>query len=74
MRASVNLIQNCQEPSELICEVTLQPVDTFPGVDAAIIFRISWLFLAMDWIMKMIEARGPVFSEKRLPLWQISRH
>lgn len=63
VRASVNGFKELVKNPELICEVTLQPVDIL-GVDAAIIFSdILVIPEAMGLDYEMIEARGPVFPK-----------
>lgn len=63
VRASVKGFKELVTHPELICEVTLQPVDIL-GVDAAIIFSdILVIPEAMGLDYEMIEARGPVFPK-----------
>jgi uroporphyrinogen decarboxylase len=61
VRSQVNGFKALVTNPELICEVTLQPVDIL-GVDAAIIFSdILVIPEAMGLPYEMIESRGPLF-------------
>lgn len=63
VRASVNGFKELVKNPELICEVTIQPVDIL-GVDAAIIFSdILVIPEAMGLNYEMIEAKGPLFPK-----------
>lgn len=63
VRAQVDGFKALVTNPELICEVTLQPVDRL-GVDAAIIFSdILVIPEAMGLPYEMIESRGPLFPE-----------
>lgn len=63
VRAKVDGFKALVTNPELICEVTIQPVDRL-GVDAAIIFSdILVIPEAMGLPYEMIEARGPLFPE-----------
>ncbi len=51
----------CRTPS-LACEVTLQPIDRFPDLDASIIFSdILVVPQALGLEVKMLDSEGPVF-------------
>ncbi len=59
LRAKYGFFERCQTP-ELVCEITLQPVDQV-GVDAAIIFSdILVVPQAMGMEVQLIESVGPV--------------
>ncbi len=59
LRAKFGFFERCQSP-ELVCEITLQPVDQV-GVDAAIIFSdILVVPQAMGMEVQLIENIGPV--------------
>lgn len=63
VRSSVNGFKELVKNPELICEVTLQPVDIL-GVDAAIIFSdILVIPEAMGLNYEMIESKGPNFPK-----------
>ncbi|HQG37614.1 MAG TPA: uroporphyrinogen decarboxylase family protein, partial [Chitinophagales bacterium] len=63
VRSSVNGFKELVKNPELICEVTLQPVDIL-GVDAAIIFSdILVIPEAMGLNYEMIESKGPFFPK-----------
>lgn len=63
VRGSVNGFKELVKNPELICEVTLQPVDIL-GVDAAIIFSdILVIPEAMGLNYEMIESKGPFFPK-----------
>jgi uroporphyrinogen decarboxylase len=63
VREKVNGFKALVTNPELICEVTLQPVDRL-GVDAAIIFSdILVIPEAMGLPYEMVESRGPLFPE-----------
>ncbi|MBK9635616.1 MAG: uroporphyrinogen decarboxylase [Bacteroidetes bacterium] len=63
VRASVKGFKEMVKSPELVCEVTLQPVDIL-GVDAAIIFSdILVIPEAMGLDYEMIEAKGPYFPK-----------
>jgi len=63
VRSSVNGFKELVKNPELICEVTIQPVDIL-GVDAAIIFSdILVIPEAMGLNYEMIEAKGPFFPK-----------
>lgn len=63
VRSSVNGFKELVKNPELICEVTLQPVDIL-GVDAAIIFSdILVIPEAMGLNYEMIESKGPFFPQ-----------
>ena len=63
VRKSVNGFKELVKNPELICEVSLQPVDIL-GVDAAIIFSdILVIPEAMGLNYEMIESKGPLFPK-----------
>ncbi len=63
VRSSVNGFKELVKNPELICEVTIQPVDIL-GVDAAIIFSdILVIPEAMGLNYEMIESKGPFFPK-----------
>ena len=63
VRGSVNGFKELVKNPELICEVTIQPVDIL-GVDAAIIFSdILVIPEAMGLNYEMIESKGPFFPK-----------
>lgn len=63
VRQSVSGFKELVTTPELICEVTIQPVDRL-GVDAAIIFSdILVIPEAMGLPYEMIESRGPLFPK-----------
>jgi uroporphyrinogen decarboxylase len=63
VRSSVNGFKDLVKNPELICEVTIQPVDIL-GVDAAIIFSdILVIPEAMGLNYEMIESKGPFFPK-----------
>jgi uroporphyrinogen decarboxylase len=63
VRSSVNGFKELVKNPELICEVTIQPVDIL-GVDAAIIFSdILVIPEAMGLNYEMIESKGPFFPQ-----------
>lgn len=63
VRSSVHGFKELVKNPELICEVTLQPVDIL-GVDAAIIFSdILVIPEAMGLNYEMIESKGPFFPK-----------
>ncbi len=63
VRSSVNGFKELVKHPELICEVTLQPVDIL-GVDAAIIFSdILVIPEAMGLNYEMVESKGPLFPK-----------
>ncbi len=63
VRGSVNGFKELVKNPELICEVTIQPVDIL-GVDAAIIFSdILVIPEAMGLDYEMIESKGPFFPK-----------
>lgn len=63
VRASVNGFKELVKNPELICEVTIQPVDILK-VDAAIIFSdILVIPEAMGLNYEMIESKGPLFPK-----------
>jgi uroporphyrinogen decarboxylase len=73
VRAQVNGFKALVTNPELICEVTLQPVDIL-GVDAAIIFSdILVIPEAMGLPYEMIESRGPLFPRTVKSLADIER-
>lgn len=52
----------CRNPA-LCCEVTLQPLDRYPGLDAAILFSdILTVPDAMGLGLRFVEGEGPVFD------------
>ena len=52
----------CRNP-ELCCEVTLQPLDRYPGLDTAILFSdILTIPDAMGLGLRFVEGEGPVFD------------
>lgn len=62
IRAKYGFFERCQTP-ELVCEITLQPVDQV-GVDAAIIFSdILVVPQAMGMEVQLIESIGPVLPD-----------
>ena len=62
LRAKYGFFERCQTP-ELVCEITLQPVDQI-GVDAAIIFSdILVVPQAMGMEVQLIESVGPVLPQ-----------
>jgi len=68
MRAKYDFFTLCQTP-ELAMRITMQPLERFPQLDAAIIFcDILVIPQCMGFDIKMIKGRGPVFS---LPLTDI---
>lgn len=64
VRAEHDFFKVCQTP-ELACQVTLQPIDRFPGLlDASIIFSdILVVPQAMGMEVQMIPGKGPHFPE-----------
>ncbi|EFA76733.1 uroporphyrinogen decarboxylase [Heterostelium album PN500] len=63
VRADVDFFTVCRNP-ELACKVTLQPIDRFPGLDAAIIFSdILVIPQAMGLEVQMIPGKGPHFPD-----------
>ncbi|MFN8238787.1 MAG: uroporphyrinogen decarboxylase [Chitinophagales bacterium] len=63
VRSSVNGFKELVKNPELICEVTIQPVDIL-GVDAAIIFSdILVIPEAMGLNYEMVESKGPFFPK-----------
>ena len=59
LRAKYGFFERCQTP-ELVCEITLQPVDQV-GVDAAIIFSdILVVPQAMGMDVQLVESVGPI--------------
>ena len=59
LRAKYGFFERCQTP-ELVCEITLQPVDQV-GVDAAIIFSdILVVPQAMGMEVQLVESVGPI--------------
>ena len=65
VRSSVNGFKELVKNPELICEVTIQPVDIL-DVDAAIIFSdILVIPEAMGLNYEMIESKGPFFPKNR---------
>ncbi|GAM17758.1 hypothetical protein SAMD00019534_009330 [Acytostelium subglobosum LB1] len=61
VRADVDFFTVCRNP-ELACKVTLQPIDRYPGLDAAIIFSdILVVPQAMGLEVQMIPGKGPHF-------------
>jgi uroporphyrinogen decarboxylase len=63
MRAERDFFTVCQTP-ELACEVTLQPIRRFPGLDAAIIFSdILVIPQALGMVVEMKPGVGPVFEK-----------
>ena len=63
VRSSVNGFKELVKNPELICEVTIQPVDIL-GVDAAIIFSdILVIPEAMGLPYQMVESKGPWFEQ-----------
>ncbi|MFN8296906.1 MAG: uroporphyrinogen decarboxylase [Chitinophagales bacterium] len=63
VRSSVNGFKELVKNPELICEVTIQPIDIL-GVDAAIIFSdILVIPEAMGLNYEMIESKGPFFPK-----------
>ena len=62
LRAKYGFFERCQSP-ELVCEITLQPIDQV-GVDAAIIFSdILVVPQAMGMEVQLIESVGPVLPD-----------
>eukprot|EP01133_Synstelium_polycarpum_P014993 gene14993-17729_t len=60
VRADVDFFGVCRNP-ELACKVTLQPIDRYPGIDAAIIFSdILVVPQAMGLEVLMVPGKGPV--------------
>ena len=52
----------CRNP-ELCCEVTLQPLDRYPGIDTAILFSdILTVPDAMGLGLRFVEGEGPIFD------------
>ncbi|KAJ1671994.1 Uroporphyrinogen decarboxylase in heme biosynthesis, partial [Spiromyces aspiralis] len=64
LRAEHNFFEACRTP-ELAAEITLQPIDRYPGLlDAAIIFSdILVIPQAMGMEIEMVPGRGPVFTD-----------
>ncbi len=62
LRKQYSFFERCQTP-ELVCEITLQPVDQI-GVDAAIIFSdILVVPQAMGLEVQMVESKGPLLPD-----------
>jgi len=63
MRAERDFFTICQTP-DLACEITLQPIRRFPGLDAAIIFSdILVIPQALGMVVEMKPGVGPVFDK-----------
>lgn len=66
LRRHTDFFTMCQTP-ELACEVTLQPLERFPTLDAVIVFSdILVVPQAMGMECRMLPGRGPVFPEPLL--------
>ena len=62
LRAKYGFFERCQTP-ELVCQITLQPVDQI-GVDAAIIFSdILVVPQAMGMEVQLVESVGPILPD-----------
>lgn len=63
VRTKSDFFSMCQTP-ELACEVTIQPLERFPQLDAVIVFSdILVVPQAMGLECQMITGRGPVFPQ-----------
>lgn len=72
-RSKHDFFQICQTP-ELACEITLQPIDRFPDLDASIIFSdILVIPQALGMVVEMHPGVGPVLPKPLVTPEDISR-